>query len=103
MQKNLPHIFNRQFKAQSIIANRIKVDEGNIAGVQKKAVQHFMELVRQEQSLYKIPPSQAYSRVQNREETLTALANFTISPSEAFSREPGLREKLLPEHRQPRK
>ena len=96
VQNNLPHIFNRQFKAQSVVTNRIKVDEGNFAGVQKRAEKYFGELVQAEQNLYNIPFSQAFMRVTNRQPVLRALANYEIAPPEAFAQTPELREKLLP-------
>lgn len=95
VQEHLPQVFNRQFKAQSVVANRVRVDEGNMAGVQKKAEKLFSELVQKEQTLLGIPRSQAYTRVFNREKTLRDLANYTITPREAFERQPDLQGKLI--------
>jgi hypothetical protein len=98
VQESLPHVFNRQFfKPAAAVANRQRVDETNMAGVQKRAAKHFSVLVQAEQRLLNIPYSQAFTRVSNRETALRDLANYTIAPREAFEREPGLRATLLGE------
>jgi len=96
VEKNLPQIFNRQFfKPMAVVANRAKDEENNMAGVQKKALRHFFDLVVQTEVHLGIPKTQALTHVANRETTLTDLANYKISPREAFERDPGLKAKLL--------
>ncbi|HTR41504.1 MAG TPA: phage protease [Pseudomonadales bacterium] len=95
VQEHLPQVFNRQFKRQSVVASRERVDEGNMAGVQKKAERLFSDMVKSEQTLYGISWPHAFQRVRNRQATLLDLATFAITPREAMLRDPDLRTKLF--------
>jgi hypothetical protein len=95
VKDNLPHIFNRQFSSSRV--NRLReVEEVNVAGVQKRAAQLFEQLVRQEETASQVSYSLAFIRIKNRETVLCDLANYQITPEDAFGRDPELRKKLMP-------
>jgi hypothetical protein len=77
------------------------VNADNYAGVQKRAQKQFLDLVLAEQAHYGIKGPEALTRVSNRNPELKGLANYEITPQEAFSRAPALEEKLLNRERKP--
>lgn len=102
VQEYLPQIFNRQyFKPQATVANRAKEKEDNMAGIQKQAMRYFFDLVAEAEERLGIPKIQALTHVANRETALCDLANYKISPREAFERAPELRGKLLGDDKMP--
>lgn len=92
VRAELPQVFNRRFGAAA--PARIE-NADNFAGVQKRAARYFGDLVSREQAAYNISYSQAFSRVSNWERELRRLANYEMTPQEAFESAPALKDKLL--------
>lgn len=90
VRTELPALYNRQLPKAERVLNRNNPKDA----IQKEAARLIEQLAHKEEYLSGIPYRLAFIVVTNRETVLRDLASAKITPDEAFTREPGLRNRL---------